>query len=183
MPTTPRYALRYPASSDAPNGPTQLQNLATDVEGWLSPPVAELYTNAVQSVPNATWTSMTLNAEGIDTHNAHSTASNTSRFVAPTGWGGIYQVSGQSYLVQIGDGVMAVRLAKNGVPVRGSIVRVRGAGSGDTDRGLSTAAHFIQLNAGDYVEVQSFHTRGVAADTFTNDEYGPSLSVCWVRAA
>jgi len=35
MPTTSRYALRYPAGSDTPNGPAQIQALATDVETAL----------------------------------------------------------------------------------------------------------------------------------------------------
>jgi len=36
MPTTSRNALRYPAPSDPPNGPAQIGNLASDVDGWLS---------------------------------------------------------------------------------------------------------------------------------------------------
>ena len=32
MPTTTNYGLRYPGSNDAPNGPQQIQNLATDVD-------------------------------------------------------------------------------------------------------------------------------------------------------
>jgi hypothetical protein len=33
--STPRFTLSYPALTDAPNGPAQLQELAEDVEGWL----------------------------------------------------------------------------------------------------------------------------------------------------
>jgi hypothetical protein len=36
MPTTPRFALRYPAQSDAPNVPVDMQELASDVEGQLA---------------------------------------------------------------------------------------------------------------------------------------------------
>lgn len=36
MPTTPRLALRYPALTDAPNGPVGIQNLGLDVESWLN---------------------------------------------------------------------------------------------------------------------------------------------------
>lgn len=36
MPTTPRLALRYPALTDAPNGPVAVQNLGLDVESWLN---------------------------------------------------------------------------------------------------------------------------------------------------
>lgn len=35
MPTTSKHALRYPASSDAPAGYTQIQNLATDVDNEM----------------------------------------------------------------------------------------------------------------------------------------------------
>ena len=36
MPTTPRLALRYPALTDAPNGPVAVQQLAEDAEAWLN---------------------------------------------------------------------------------------------------------------------------------------------------
>lgn len=35
MPTTSTQQLRYPASTDSPNGPLQIQNLASDVDGRL----------------------------------------------------------------------------------------------------------------------------------------------------
>lgn len=37
MGTTPQYGIPYPQLSDAPNGPTQMQALATQVEASLSP--------------------------------------------------------------------------------------------------------------------------------------------------
>jgi hypothetical protein len=36
MGTTARFGLRYPALTDAPNGPQLAQFLAEDIEGWLS---------------------------------------------------------------------------------------------------------------------------------------------------
>ena len=36
MGSTSRFGLAYPALTDAPNGPAQIQALADDVEGWLS---------------------------------------------------------------------------------------------------------------------------------------------------
>lgn len=35
MPTTSNYALRYPALTDPPNGPTQIQALATDTDSTI----------------------------------------------------------------------------------------------------------------------------------------------------
>lgn len=35
MGTTPVYAFRYPASTDSPNGPVQVANLATDLEAKI----------------------------------------------------------------------------------------------------------------------------------------------------
>lgn len=35
MGATTRFALRYPALTDAPNGPAQIQALAEDADGWL----------------------------------------------------------------------------------------------------------------------------------------------------
>jgi len=36
MGTTPRFILRYPELTDAPNGPIQFSTMATDTENWLS---------------------------------------------------------------------------------------------------------------------------------------------------
>ena len=36
MGTTARFGFRYPALTDAPNGPQLAQFLAEDTEGWLS---------------------------------------------------------------------------------------------------------------------------------------------------
>lgn len=36
MPTTPTYAFRYPASTNSPNVPLDISNLATDVENYLA---------------------------------------------------------------------------------------------------------------------------------------------------
>lgn len=36
MGTTSRFGLRYPTLTDSPNGPAQVQQVADDVDGWLS---------------------------------------------------------------------------------------------------------------------------------------------------
>jgi len=40
MPSTPTYALRYPANTDPPNVPLDMQNLATDIETKIAPGTA-----------------------------------------------------------------------------------------------------------------------------------------------
>jgi len=145
-------------------------------------PVAELFTNsAAQTFPYNTWTSWTFDSEAVDTHDGHSLTTNPSRWTCPVGWGGYYAVSGGSYLIQVGGYVHAVRLAKNGTPVRGSIHRDTAITGTDTDSGLTTGMHVIQLTPGDYVEVQALHTNPTARGTFVTAEYGPFLSVAFLR--
>lgn len=57
MGTTTNFALRYPASSDTPDGPTQIQNLADDVDDLLDIPYGHYYRNASADVAPAdgTW--------------------------------------------------------------------------------------------------------------------------------
>jgi len=50
MPTTPKFGLRYPALTAAPNVPADLLNLATDVESLISGPA---------------WSSLALNVGGV----------------------------------------------------------------------------------------------------------------------
>ncbi|HEY7431997.1 MAG TPA: hypothetical protein VH641_14845 [Streptosporangiaceae bacterium] len=62
MGTTANYALRYPALSDTPDGATQIENLAEDVDAALdgvANPTFSSYTPAVGNGGTVTWTTRT----------------------------------------------------------------------------------------------------------------------------
>lgn len=48
MPTTPKYGFRTPTSADIADGPTQLLNLATDVETLLSSGAVDLSAGTIK---------------------------------------------------------------------------------------------------------------------------------------
>lgn len=128
MPTTPTYAFRYPSASDAADGPTQMQNLATDVETILAGRFAARYVQKsadesvtssttlqnddhlmLASIPVGTWE---ITGEIFHTGTSASAADIKLAFAFPTGtisWSGI------SLLEAWGSGVGAADVAALGV--------------------------------------------------------------------
>lgn len=180
MPTTPNYALRYPALSDAPNGPAAVQALAEDVENLgLRCPLAVMYQSVGQSIPNDQWTPLQFTSETIDTHGGHSTTANTSRWTCPSGWAGYYLIGGLYYPAVGVAGVRVAAVAKNGARSRGSVTRVQPCAD-SFGNGVTTQA-LVQLAAGDYVEIHALHTQGAAMGTFTGDPETSSMNVAFLR--
>lgn len=153
----------------------KLQSLTTAIAYLASPPKATLRQTVAQSIPNAAWTSITLDFEDVDDRNGHSTTSNSSRYTAQdAGW---YMVSGKVSFTGNATGRRVARLAVNGTAVPGS--------AGSLTPNANTADVLAQprdvyLNVGDYVEVQGYQdiTGGGSLSTNTVAE---SASVLQVR--
>lgn len=161
MGVTTTYGLRYPELTDAPNGPTGIKNLADDAEAALKKPCFSAIQTAAQSLPNNAYTPITFTAEQIDTHNGHSTSSNTSRYVIPAGWSGIWRVSGAVLVVGTG-GRRAAAIAKNGTLQPGLQI-VPAVATGDTS--ATTAPKLFNAVAGDYFELWGYQDSGAAKNT------------------
>lgn len=142
-----------------------------------NPPLCVAYANAVQSIPNNTWTSLLFGANKVDTYNGHSVTTNTSRYVAQVaGW---YIVSGVAVLGSSGTNV-ASRLAVNGTVV----LATANTGGALAAASLATAACDLPvfLNVNDYVEVQMYQNSGGAVNTSaTGVDFTSSMSVLWVH--
>lgn len=83
---------------------------------------ASAYNSGAQSIPNATETPLTLDTEEFDTDGIHSTSSNQSRFVVPTGGAGYW--AGHAYVPWAGSGSGSYRYLwwrKNGTRIRGTL--------------------------------------------------------------
>lgn len=102
MPTTPRYAIPYPALSDSPNGPAQMKSLADQVElklGVVDDTVtanavakaAAFYATAPVSIPNATDTKVAFPT--TDRATAYITAGGTGNINFTCNQTGTYHVS------------------------------------------------------------------------------------------
>jgi hypothetical protein len=58
----------------------------------FSIPTVKAKRTSTQTISDATWTSVALNAtDDWDTHTMHDTSTNNSRITIPTGWGGKYR--------------------------------------------------------------------------------------------
>jgi len=114
--------------------------------------------NTNQTLSNATFTAITLEAESFDTDAFHSTSTNTSRFTVPTGKGGKYLVSGVVAYAFNATGSRIAAVYKNGSLVNySSVLQAATAGSSGTYVPISFV---ISLVAGDYVEVFGYQASG-----------------------
>jgi hypothetical protein len=127
----------------------------------LGPPVCQARQTVSQSLATATWTSLLLDTEDLDSDGAHSTVTNTSRFTTQVA--GTYLCAGGVGHASNATGYRGACLAVNGTFVNGS-VQFANAVNGQIT-GLATRTMLIALNAGDYLEVQGFQNTGGALGT------------------
>jgi len=147
----------------------------------FSKPAAELRQSVAQSIPNATWTSITFDAEDLDSDpggtGGHSTSVNTSRYVAVyAGW---YRVGGGVEFAVNATGQRGCACAVNGTLVTASRTFVSATAAVGMD--VPTRTKLVFLNIGDYVELQAYQNSTAALNTFVTGEAASSMSVVWER--
>lgn len=112
----------------------------------------------------------------IDNYGGHSTSVNNTRYTAQVaGW---YTVSGVVAFISNATGFRASRIAKNGTQVMGFAASTTAATSLSTAPALPTRA--IQLNVGDYIELQGLQNSGGTLTTNLGTDLASSL---WVKFA
>lgn len=147
----------------------------------LNPPMAVLYQGVAQAaIATATYAAITFDTTTVDTYGGHSAVTNPSRYTAQQpGW---YEVCGTVSWPSNGTGARGARIAKNGsVLVTGAAAFIAAV---VTDRcAVTTPAYEIQLNTGDYVEVDGFQSSGgaLAPDVSVGD-LRSSMNIRWVHA-
>jgi hypothetical protein len=123
-----------------------------------------------QSITTATWTAVDFNVTDIsDPFAFHDPASNSTRFVVPTGMDGLYELVGQ-----VGFAATTARVeagwAKNGAgaatPNAQDSILDRASGTSNTPRNQVTS--YMELVAGDYVELMVFQNSGGALNYEAN---------------
>jgi hypothetical protein len=139
----------------------------------LNPPDFVGTQTVAQSLPNTTWTGLTLDTQQLDSYGGHSLVSNTSRYVAQVpGW---YTCAGVAGIANNPTGPRGARLHVNGSPVQGT-AKFQGAVSG-VDLGIPTPTRDIHLNVGDYVEVAAYQNSGAALNTAVFTDISSALFV------
>lgn len=138
----------------------------------LNHPACRGRQSTVQTISSSTWTAITFGAEDHDTHGMHSTLSNTSRFTVPSGYDGIYEMSGGVSWAASATGQRWCRWALNGTEIDGSGNNIDATSSGQTLSDARTITY--SLVAGDYIELQAFQTSGGNLDTYVGVNYAQS---------
>jgi hypothetical protein len=116
--------------------------------------------SALQSIPNATYTSVTFAAtDTYDTNSFHDPVTNSSRITIPTGGTGYYQIFGQITWVAASNHLGIMSFLRNGSDVLA--FNLIGTGNSSTQQ-----AQFMSdvryLTAGDYIEIQVYQNVGSA---------------------
>lgn len=154
-------------------------NVRDSINYLLAPPAAALRQTSAQSLGNAAWTALTFDTEDVDNDNAHSTSTNTSRYVAQTaGW---HRVNGGNVgFAANSTGRRGTRLAVNGSELNGGQCVGYIAGANAVVQAI--VGRDVFLNVGDYLEVQAFQESGANLNTAVVGGQQPSLTVAWVRS-
>lgn len=161
---------------------SKFAQLMAAVNFLMAPPRAELRQATLQSIPNNTWTAITLDTEDADytpdgANNQHDNVTNNSRFTAV--YPGRYAVGGGSALVANATARRGVRYAVNGTAVQAQEALIAATAA----NGISVPARMktVFLNIGDYLEIQAFQESGGALNTAPGTG-GPHMTVIWVAS-
>lgn len=148
----------------------------------IDKPLAELRQATVQSIPNVTFTSVTFDAEDIDTEAGHDNVTNNSRYTVQAGKGGYYKLSGGVSINPSATGGRSTRWAKNGVAIAGSTcsLPVNSASHGSN---IVARTKTVLLVPGDYIELQVFHSVGAAQNTTVTSDDQSTMNIEWLRPA
>lgn len=144
--------------------------------GSAGPPRFQAYGSTNQSIASGSgaFTSCTLDTEIVDSDGGHSTTTNTSRYVVQVP--GTYLCIASVGYTSSSTGNRAVRVGVNGAAAQASQLAQGNAGT-NSWYGIATA--WIPLNAGDYVECQTWQTSGGALVTNGGAQLGPTLTCLW----
>lgn len=148
-----------------------IMNATTGVKGALdfilSPPRCSVYQTATTSMATSGSSQLILfDTEAYDTDTMHSTSSNTSRITATTT--GLYLVTASLGFAANATGYRVAQLRKNSAGAVGSGTKVAIEAVPSTGASAPTSVAFavyVQLTAGDYVEMFGFQNSGGALAT------------------
>lgn len=122
---------------------------------------ARVTKSGLQSITDNTITSVLWDTEEYDTNTFHSTSTNTSRIVIPSGLDGVYMASYTVVFNGTASQISSAWMLKNAAGNRQAF----GQAKNDATNGIGiTGSASIPLSVGDYLEVMVFQNSGVALD-------------------
>lgn len=151
---------------------------ASQLEKIANPPRARVLGNAVQTIPNNTFTAIRF-PEQVYLHQiGHDPVSNPTFFSATVA--GLYELAGGVYLATNATGSRALKWQKNGVDIPGSgsnVIAQTGVQTGIVARPIE-----VELAVSDFVTLLVFQGSGGNLDTYVAVDYvRPSMSIKLIR--
>lgn len=116
---------------------------------------AKVYNSTDSTIANATWTSLSMNSETLDTDGFHSTTTNTSRITIPSGKAGKYIFTCFTNFNANGTGDRRIALAKNGTRLVYLIFTPSSA-----NYTMMTYSTVVSAAVNDYFEIQVYQNSG-----------------------
>jgi hypothetical protein len=160
--------------TESPGTPLTLTSGAVVSCSAVSTPLnhrgAFIYNSAVQSIANTTWVSLTFNSGNNDEY--HSTSTNTSRLVVPSGVSKI-ELVGNALIASNATGFRGVRFIKNGAVTSGiaSTILIPSV-SANSAIGLHITSPVLSVVPTDYFELQVYQSSGGALNAGTASAAG-----------
>lgn len=141
----------------------------------LAVPVFRGYQASAQSAANATWISVAIDTETLDSDGGHSTVTNNSRYTPTVA--GTYLVLGTAAFAGSATTQRAARIGSNGTTIIGAAV----AGGSGASWWCATAVDLVVCNGTtDYIELQARQDSGGTLSTYTGTDFNSALRVFWV---
>ena len=122
-----------------------------------------LYRSAVQSIPNATWTSVSFDQEVQDIGDYHEGVTNPSRITISAATAGHHTITFAAHYAVSGAGTRQTRVLKNGV----AVVAITPIVNGDPANPIIQQLYFPAFASApaDYFELQVYQNSGGATGT------------------
>lgn len=152
----------------------------------LDPPRCVVRQTVTQPIPHSSFTALTFTTEDSDNEatashlsgsGMHDPAVNPQRITARTA--GTYMLAGAVSFPANTAGRRGCKWTVNGTDVPMSQALQPAPSTGALD--LTARVKYVQLVAGDYVELRAFQDSGGALNTAVTSPGGADASVCWVR--
>jgi hypothetical protein len=137
-------------------------------------PRARLVKTDQQSIATSANTAIDFNEEDKDTLGGHSLVTNTSRYVCQRA--GSYRVSGATSFAPNASGFRAVRIWKNGAPIRGNTVSIPQVAT-SANASIASRVVTVDLAVGDYVQLIALQNSGGALLTANGTDDMPTMEV------
>jgi len=155
---------------------------AINTGGAIGYPYGLVYDGTGVACADSTWTLMTFSTQtSVSSSSVHSTSTNPSRLIVPTGQTGLYSVRASVTFPTNGTGVRRIQIRKNagGSATGGTLIGTTHIPTLTTSGAATTVVYGrdAYLTAADYVEVFVLQNSGGSLTTTTAEAY-TSFSIC-----